>query len=249
MEYKGRALRHELKYIISTTEYEALKARLSATMPRDVHSGSSGYHIRSLYFDDVYSSAYSEKLSGVAFRQKYRVRIYNKSDSVIKLERKEKFNDLIAKQDIAITKDQFYALLRGGDAGFLLETGNSMAADMYRDIKTRLLAPAVTADYTREVFVFHGGNVRITFDGNLQAGINTGDIFSDEVATVNALEPGTLVLEVKYDEYLPTQIRRLLQIPAFRHEAVSKYVYCRAAQFRLNPAAQYAPPDGLFYEQ
>jgi hypothetical protein len=48
-----------------------------------------------------------------------------------------------------------------------------------------------------------------------------------------------LVLEVKYDDYLPAYIHAAVQIPVHRREAVSKYIYCRNAQFQRNPAMQY----------
>ncbi len=113
-----------------------------------------------------------------------------------------------------------------------------MPKEMYWAIRTRMLAPAVIVDYQREVFVLDEGNVRITFDQNLQAGINTSDIFSPGVIDVNVLAPGTMVLEIKYDDYLPAYVLKLLQLPAHSREAVSKYVYCRLAQFRYDPGAQ-----------
>ena len=242
MEYHGKSLRHELKYIINYTEYHSLKTRLSTIIPKDLNSGENGYHIRSLYFDDVYHTALSEKASGVQLRQKYRVRIYDKSDSVIKLERKEKFGDLISKQSLTLKKDEFYSLIKNEEISFLLKSSKDMPKEIYWAIRTKMLAPAVIVDYQREVYVLDEGNVRITFDQNLQAGINTSDIFSPDIINVNVFTPGTMVLEVKYDDFLPDYVRQLLQLPAHSREAVSKYVYCRLAQFKYNPASQYFFP-------
>ena len=59
-------------------------------MKKDTNADSRGdYHIRSLYFDDYNDSALFEKQSGILKRKKYRIRIYNLSDSVIKLEKKQ----------------------------------------------------------------------------------------------------------------------------------------------------------------
>lgn len=234
MEFNGRKLRHELKYIINYNEYTYLKSRLAALMQLDSHSGEDGYHIRSLYFDDIYHSALDEKESGIMFRRKYRVRIYNKSDSFISLERKDKFNEYISKISQEITKDQFYSIING-DIGFMAESDVPLMREMFVAMKTNLLAPAVCVDYQRDVFVFKEGNVRITFDRDLQAGIDSADIFDPDMTVVSALDPTLMVLEVKFDDYLPGVIRRALQISSHSREAVSKYIYCRQAQFKYNP--------------
>lgn len=238
MEFKGNKLRHEYKYFINYHEYTYLKARLEGIMPYDVNSGPDGYHIRSLYFDDIYNTALLEKQSGVQFRQKYRVRIYNKRDNHIRLERKEKYSDYISKQSLKLSKEQFYDLIDGENIGFLLESGKEMPGQMFWHMRTRGLAPAVIVDYHRQVFVCNEGNVRITFDMDLEAGIDTPDIFSPDLTLVRAFQPGTLILEVKYDDYLPDYIHRALQIQSHKKEAISKYVYCRLEQLKWHPAGQ-----------
>ena len=67
MHYKGHQLRHEFKYYINYHEYTYLKARLEGIMAYDKNSGKDGYHIRSLYFDDVYDTALNEKMSGIKY--------------------------------------------------------------------------------------------------------------------------------------------------------------------------------------
>lgn len=80
--------RHELKYLINEGEHSALACRMAPVFKLDKHARAGGYTIRSLYFDDYCNSAYEEKDVGILMRKKYRVRIYNGSDKVIKLERK-----------------------------------------------------------------------------------------------------------------------------------------------------------------
>lgn len=80
--------RHELKYLINEGEHAALACRMAPVFKLDKHARAGGYTIRSLYFDDYCNSAYEEKDAGILMRKKYRVRIYNGSDKVIKLERK-----------------------------------------------------------------------------------------------------------------------------------------------------------------
>lgn len=66
---------------------------------------------------------------------------------------------------------------------------------MFWHIRTRQLAPAVVVDYQREVFTCEEGNVRITFDKNLEAGIDTADIFDPKMTIVKAFPPEALILE------------------------------------------------------
>ena len=83
--------RHELKYLINEGEHTALACRMAPVFKLDKHAQAGGYTIRSLYFDDYCNSAYEEKDAGILMRKKYRVRIYNGGDKVIKLERKKKY--------------------------------------------------------------------------------------------------------------------------------------------------------------
>jgi len=236
LQYAGKKLRHELKYIINYGEYQCLKSRLNAAMASDAHTAGGGEHIRSLYFDDVFHSAFSEKTSGIELRKKYRIRIYNQSEKLIKLECKQKFGSLVSKETAVIGMEQYRALLCGGGCSFLLDAGE-MASGMYAAMKTRLLAPSVITDYLREAYTCENGNVRVTFDSRVSAGIYETDIFDPDLITAECLEPGTLVLEVKYDDYLPAYIKKMLQIPSHRHEAVSKFLYCKSVQIARNPAA------------
>ena len=82
--------RHELKYLISYGQKADLNLRLAPLLEQDSHARGGCYMIRSLYFDDYWNTAYQEKVDGVLMRKKYRIRIYDYSDRVIKLERKRK---------------------------------------------------------------------------------------------------------------------------------------------------------------
>ena len=100
----GERYRHELKYRISYGEKAVLELRLAPLLQRDAHAGPGGYLIRSLYFDDCWNSAYAEKDAGILARKKYRIRIYNGSDAVIRLERKKKVGSWICKEEAALTR-------------------------------------------------------------------------------------------------------------------------------------------------
>lgn len=227
MKYRGRQLRHELKYIITYPQYYELLGRLKPFMQKDGNL-PEGYLVRSLYFDDMYNTAYYQKEAGDFRRCKYRIRIYNNCrDGIIKLEKKSKISEYIAKTDENITPDEFYALLEGRPQ-FLLE-GTPVMQDWYAAMRTKLLSPAVVVDYIRDAYICHEGNVRITFDKELRAGLEF-DILNPALVTVPAMSGGVLVMEVKFDDFLPKHIKTLIQPAASAHMAVSKYILCRKAK-------------------
>lgn len=229
MKYGDRFLRHEQKYLITLKDYYMLRSLLSACMEPDENATDGGYFIRSLYFDDIYDSAYVEKDAGVKRRRKHRIRIYNCSKDVIKYEIKDKFDDYISKLSATITPQQCVSMINE-NFDFMLDSDNSTLRSGFIDARCGLLRPKVIVDYDREVYVCEEGNVRITFDMNLAAGLDSYDIFDPEVITVSAMEPNMMILEVKYDDFLPEYIRRVLRKVDKRPTAVSKYVLCRQAK-------------------
>lgn len=219
--------RHELKYFINRGDMIALGHRLGGVLHSDEHADENGeYFIRSLYFDDAYDTAYYDKQAGVMNRDKYRIRIYNLSDSVIFLERKRKVGDLIQKSSVRISRKLCEQII-GGNPKKLDAMDNALLNDMFREMRTRLMRPTVIVDYTRETFVYPVENVRITFDKRLRTGLFSKDLFSPDVMTVSPLDDEREILEVKYDSYLPDFISGMLwDVPAER-SAISKYVLCR----------------------
>ena len=108
IERDGLPLRHELKYNLGSTQYHLLRTKLKAVLKPDKHAGPNGrYHIRSLYFDDFRNTALFEKQAGVPRRKKYRIRIYNLKDDVIKLECKNKIDYYISKEIVNLNRSGF----------------------------------------------------------------------------------------------------------------------------------------------
>ena len=217
--------RHELKYFISEPEKQIITKRLSAIMQRDVHAKDGGYFIRSLYFDDRDEAAYEEKLAGTNERKKYRIRIYNLEDSVIHLECKRKEGQYINKISAKLTRQEAAQLLCG-EYGFLKDRTEQVCKDFYLECALNGMKPAVIVDYDREPYVYSYGDVRITFDEHVRAGVFAQNLFDRELPVFEVLEPGQLIMEVKFTEYLPEIIRDLIQVDDCIYTAASKYVLC-----------------------
>lgn len=222
-------LRHELKFFISNLQYQVLSAQLDRVLHRDPNGDENNeYHIRSLYFDTVFDTAYFDKLDGVQNREKYRIRIYNLSDRVIKLECKSKVGSLISKRSLSIPRDLCEQIM-AGDATGLEQTRSGLLGDVYREMTCNLLRPVVLVDYVREAYLHPAEEVRITFDKQLRTGLGSVDLFNPRVATVPPLDHDEIILEVKYDRVMPPYIRDLLctYCPSAVQSAISKYTWCR----------------------
>ena len=226
-------LRHELKFFISPIQYQVLSRTLKATLNPDPNGDENNqYHIRSLYFDTAYDSALYDKINGTANRDKYRIRIYNFSDQMIRLECKSKFRDLISKRSVRITRDLAEQLISADPTE---STASGLVSDTFREMRTNLLHPVVIVDYLREAYLHPAEEVRITFDMQLRSGLNSVDMFNPYLPTVPPFDHDEIILEVKYNQVLPPYIANLLTY-ALRdgacRSAISKYVYCRRFEFK-----------------
>jgi len=224
--------RHEMKYILTEAEAALLATRLRLTLPMDPNAQETGsYHIRSLYLDDPYDSAVAEKIAGVEFRDKYRIRIYNLSEKDTKLERKHKNCAYIKKDSLKLTRAEAEALA-AGDFGFLYRRPEPFAKEMYAAFRTKALKPKVLVDYVREPFLFMEQDVRITLDRDIRTGYRYTNLYDKHAATMPAQEfAHCCILEVKFNRYLPSYVRMLLQVNAAQYTAASKYIYCRQFEF------------------
>ena len=217
--------RNEFKYVINPHHKNTMADKLSKICQRDSHSDADGgYLVSSLYFDDYDQSALIDKLSGIRDRKKFRVRVYNHQTNVIKLERKEKRDYLTQKSHIQLSKEEYDALV-SGDAVFLRDKENVVAKDFYLRYQTKNLRPRVVVEYYREAYVYRYGDVRISFDSLLKAGVFNNDLFCNGYM-IPAIPHDQIILEVKYTGYLPDNIRSIIQTNILHWQSCSKYVLC-----------------------
>lgn len=217
--------RHEWKHEISYGDMLVLRQRLSTVMKRDKHAIDGKYLIRSLYFDNASDKALREKVDGVNIREKFRIRYYNNNTSLIHLEKKSKVNGLCLKDSVALSFEQAQAIANG-DYGWMIDSGVPLIQELYSKMISQGLRPKTIVDYLREPFVFAPGNVRVTLDYNIRTGMNCTDFLNSNCVTVPAGD-APIILEVKWDEYLPDIIRDAVQLPNCRVGAFSKYAVCR----------------------
>lgn len=227
----GVKYRHEYKYLVSAGDLTVLKNRLDRLVTPDSHVDESGrYEIRSVYFDDYRDTCFYQNEAGEDPRAKFRIRIYNADDTRISLEKKSKRNGMTHKEQAMLTREQTERFLSG--------EGLSIGAEKLQEYPPLLqqfavlyqmkrLRPKVIVNYERVPFVCEQGNVRITFDQNISSSDRFDLFFEKELPKYPILNAGEHVLEVKFDEFLPSYIRKQLETGHLRQTSFSKYYLCR----------------------
>ena len=218
--------RHEWKHEITWGDLIAIRQRLRAVAQPDPHAVEGKYLIRSLYFDNPRDKALREKLDGVNAREKFRIRYYNGDTSFIQLEKKSKLNGLGTKYAARLSAEEAQAIVDGDLRWMLAAQDRPLVQELYFKAQTQGLRPKTIVDYTREPFIYRPGNVRVTFDYNIRTGLSCTDFLNWDCPTAPAGD-APIILEVKWDAYLPDIIRDCVQTPGRRVSAFSKYAQCR----------------------
>lgn len=219
--------RHEHKHVIGLAEAVPLRRRLRAALSSDPAGGACGtYTVHSLYFDTPDDGALTDKLDGVALREKYRIRYYNDNRDLIRLEKKIKRLGLTAKCQALLTESHVNRIVNG-DVGWLADSEAPLLRSLYLAWTTQILRPKVLIRYEREAYLHSAGNVRITLDSNVRAVMGTVQPFDRAWPAVPAIGHSQLILEVKYDEFIPAFIRDLIQVQTCSTTAASKYAMGR----------------------
>ena len=219
--------RHEDKYMIDAAQAEILRMKAETALFHDEHAGEDGeYRISSLYFDDPDNSCFHDNEDGVGIRNKYRIRMYNEDPGFLRLERKEKRGSFTRKTSAVISRDQCEMLMRGETPG-VYEGQDSTAAVLFEEMRLRSMRPKVVVSYRRIPYVYPAGNVRLTFDSDIESSLQTEGFGSGNIISRPVLPAGMSVMELKWDELLPGHFTDVLHTDGLIRYKFSKYSMCR----------------------
>lgn len=223
---KDHFKRVEYKYFVPSKYVDDLKFCLSKIMLEDKNNQlSKGYKITSLYFDTLDDQDFNQKLDGVIYREKYRIRIYDKNMSFGKFEIKRKKNQTIEKYSLDLDFAEIESIISGDYSPLLKDSEFAYVA--YR-MKYQKYSPKTVVEYYRHAYFLPLNNIRVTLDSNLS---NYG--FKDNFININKLTPNKVkklghdILEVKYNDSIPRYILALLSSFPIRQSAISKYALSR----------------------
>jgi|GEM_PF-158697 len=220
-----KVLRKEKKYVISSHTALNLSAKLSKVLHGDRHNGDDGYQVRSLYFDTVSDKDYYEKEDGLLCRQKIRFRIYSTDDQFVKLEKKEKEGDFQCKRSLSLPKEVVGEFI-SGNYERLLTNNEKFAEELYLDMITNCYVPKCIVEYNRKAFIVPENDIRITIDSNIRATECNFDIFSNEINCYPVCHPDDVTLEVKFNGFLLSYVKDLLD--TCKKTQISNSKYCLA---------------------
>ena len=219
--------RQELKHALNQMDCYLLRNKMKHFMESDPHTNEDGkYVIRSVYFDNMDNKVYTEKKEGLYTRDKFRVRLYNMNTDYINLEKKSKRDNVTFKEKCMVYASE-YEKIRHGEIEWMERDSRPLIQELYLQMKLLQLKPITIVDYEREVFIYPHGNVRVTFDSHIRTSNRNIDFLNPDVHMVPALDPNIVILEVKYDEFIPDFIKTILQVSDRRKDTYSKYYLSR----------------------
>ena len=219
--------RFEVKYGISQLESFLMQKRLSLVLPMDTNNhGFSGYMVRSLYFDSAADKDYEQKLAGLEYRKKIRIRIYAPHSETAKLELKEKLGKWQRKRSIGLSRDAAELMIKG-DFSPLEKMGGALAEQLYTTMTMEIYRPRTIVQYKRTAFMLPTNDTRITFDSQIEATESDFDLFSDKIAFYPAYDLSGVVLEVKYNGFIFSYVSDAISAVGTMPSSYSKYVMAR----------------------
>ncbi|MER5753898.1 polyphosphate polymerase domain-containing protein [Streptomyces sp. NPDC002088] len=250
--------RFELKYLVPVDQAAEIRDELAERMDADDHSPVGGYGVWSLYYDSPQLQFYWEKIEGLKFRRKLRIRHYGNldgvtDDSMVCVEIKQRVNRVTQKRRIMLP----YGVARQlCDDREMVDHSPKERAFIHEvlDLVVRTnLRPAAITGYQREALVGRAEDtgLRVTFDRRIR-GRDRDFHFGVETAENRfTIPPHLSVMEIKVNERTPYWITDLAARRNLSLIRVSKYVQSIEA-FGLAPRsifhineADYPPPTPI----
>lgn len=214
---KTRRLEH--KYIISYADYFIIRDGIKALMHHDKHGEEDSYPVISVYLDDIVFNGASDKAFGNETHKKYRIRYYH-DESVKKLELKYKQADVSTKYSCTINEETYRAIITNNLDVLETKFDEPLIRRYTLDTLQHNLEPKIYIKYKREAYKDFLDNIRITFDHSLYVERFLGDIANLDL---KLLKDTDLIMEIKYEKYIPYPIKQLIKKINVNQIAYSKY--------------------------
>lgn len=226
-----KVLREEKKYLITYANYIASNHYFSQVLHPDEHNGENGYLIRSLYFDTINDDDFYNKIDGLEVRRKIRIRIYSPNTEFAYLELKQKQGNYQEKRSLKITKEEAEHLI-AKDYQILLKSKEPFAKEMYTIMTEHNYVPKTINQYRRKAYVGLENSTRITFDSDIRATETSFDLFNEDLLLNPVFEPNFVVFEVKYNGFLLSYIKDMINTIDRIQTPVSKYCLGRTGTIK-----------------
>ena len=199
--------RVEKKYLLTQEQYEYIMEKLAPHMSPDRFGETV---IRNIYFDNKSDELIETSLAKPAYKEKLRLRSYGApgSDTTVFFEIKKKYQGVVYKRRIAMTRDEAYKYIMSGELPDHL-VGNIPVEIDYMVRRYRLF-PKAFISYHRIALV--GNNdpeLRITFDDDITSRYDDVRLESDADG-VKLLPGNTHLMEIKIPGAMPLWLAHVL---------------------------------------
>ncbi|MGW0460783.1 VTC domain-containing protein [Streptomyces tendae] len=237
--------RFELKYLVPVEQAAEIRDELAERMDRDLHSPVGGYGVWSLYYDTPQLRFYWEKIEGLKFRRKLRIRHYGDLDGVtdespVCVEIKQRVNRVTQKRRITLPYGVARQLCDGRELVEHSAKESAFVQEVLELIVRLNLQPTAITGYQREALVGRDADtgLRVTFDRRVRGrdrdfhfGIRTPE-------NRFTIPPHMSVMEIKVNERTPHWITDLAARRNLNLVRISKYVQSIEA-FGLAPRSVF----------
>ena len=217
--------RTEWKYLCSQRTGVILYERLRNALVPDSHADPDGtYQIHSLYFDDHLDSCAADNEAGIDTRAKYRIRSYGTNARSLHFEEKKKINGRTYKSHCSLSDEDAKLLVTGKMNELFWQTQDPLLKRFCIAGMTKNYEPKLFVSYKRAALVEPSLNVRVTFDSQISVA-ETGSKFdpADKRSLFPLFSDNNLILEVKFDDFLPGWIRQIIESEQILITSFSKY--------------------------
>lgn len=222
--------RYEIKYLLAESQLPELRQRLQQRMLPDSHQSSERASlITSLYYDSSDLRCYWEKIEGLRFRRKLRIRVYGEpetisDESTVYVEIKQRVNRVTQKRRIPLS----YADARKLCDGRLSPDGPNARPEFVNEVLTFSttldLQPTAITSYHREAYVGVDADIglRVTMDHRVR-GRDRDFYLGSRSHNQFIIPPHIAIVELKANERVPTWFTDLAAEINLNTVRISKY--------------------------
>lgn len=239
--------RFELKYLVSLKEAEVFKKALRTYLLADEHgSGNGRYTLASLYYDSPDFRCYSEKVDGIRFRRKLRLRRYEtvdtplKEDTPVFVEIKQRLDRVTRKRRIVLPYGEALRLCNKRQYPEQVAAEDEAVVDeIYAFLWQYNLRPVSIVRYDRQAFIGtdYDLGLRVTFDTTLNYQVHQLRL-EEEPSSLPMISPDRAVMEIKVNERIPYWLTEMIAAHNLKMIRISKY--CRSIELANGHASTFS---------
>jgi len=240
--------RYELKYVADRRLVAAFRESIGSRVGRDPHGIEGFYPVWSRYYDTSDLTFYWQKIDGIRFRRKLRIRHYGAPDDLVPesrvwVEIKQRLNRVTQKRRVLLPYEEALRLCGGEHPAGVEARDVALTSEILGFVQVLRLRPITVVGYVREAF--HGrdedGGLRITIDSRLRGRDRDLDL---NVASESRyiVHPDLSVIELKVNERVPYWLTELIARHDLQLVRLSKY--CQSIEaFRHVPRSTRVAHD------